>query len=133
MTSDFYKWLKEQTERDDLVGDLASDAVKDKNFPKKAQTIRELEGYLSSSHVREALKDAWFEYIRSLPGPFTNFLPTPKCNSCDSESVALSKLEMKKEDVEFTIYCEYCEEEVSQIFSKKKLQSVAHWMNENVI
>lgn len=60
----FHRWLLAQTNRDDLVGDLATDARRDKNFPSGASTRRELERYLSrhGSDVIQALREAWREF-----------------------------------------------------------------------
>ncbi len=60
----FHRWLLTQTDRDDPVGDLATDARRDKNFPTGASTRRELERYLSrhGTHVIQALREAWREF-----------------------------------------------------------------------
>lgn len=60
----FHRWLLTQTDREDPVGDLATDARRDKSFPIGAITRRELERYLSrhGAHVIQALKEAWREF-----------------------------------------------------------------------
>jgi uncharacterized protein YozE (UPF0346 family) len=36
----FYTWLREQRKRDDPIGDLARDAMADKNFPQALNRVR---------------------------------------------------------------------------------------------
>lgn len=67
--SPFHRWLLDQVDRDDRVGDLAVDARSDTNFPLAATTQRELQSYLSKygDHVLMALRQAWREF--SIKGP----------------------------------------------------------------
>lgn len=62
--SPFHLWLEGQRGRNDPVGDLAQDALDDKNFPLGASTRREMEGYLYryGDHTIRALRQAWREY-----------------------------------------------------------------------
>ncbi len=66
---DFNQWLFSNYERDDLVGDLAKDAIGDRNFPKSVKHHEDVRKYLASRHngVREALNDAWLEYTAQYP------------------------------------------------------------------
>lgn len=62
--SPFHKWLERQLDRDNEVGDLARDVLRDKRFPVGASTPREVEDYLSryGDHVISAVRQAWREY-----------------------------------------------------------------------
>lgn len=64
--SPFHKWLEAQRDRDDPVGDLAGDAMRDKRFPVTASTRRQVQDYLSRRgadvDVLRALRDAWTEF-----------------------------------------------------------------------
>ena len=62
--SPFHRWLVAQKHRDDPVGDLASDAVRDKKFPVGATARRDLEAYVSrhGDHVVRAVRQAWREF-----------------------------------------------------------------------
>lgn len=62
----FYGWLLRQKRRDDPVGDLANDAVRDESFPKHEPS---LEGIRSHLRLRNAcveascaLNEAWYEF-----------------------------------------------------------------------
>lgn len=66
MQQTFYSWLVEQAGRNDVVGDLAYDAMSDKEVPMASCSRKEWE-----SHLRErgacdgalsALRQAWREY-----------------------------------------------------------------------
>lgn len=63
--SKFHKWIETQRHRDDPVGDLATDIMRDKSFPVDLATKASLMGRLSrhGSHVIEALEDAWADYL----------------------------------------------------------------------
>lgn len=60
----FHRWLTTQKDRDDPVGDLAVDALRDKTFPVHATTRREVEAYLSrhGDHVVRSVRQAWREF-----------------------------------------------------------------------
>ncbi|MBM2885517.1 hypothetical protein JFK97_14055 [Chromobacterium phragmitis] len=62
--SPFHLWLERRLERNDAVGDLARDVLRDKDFPMGAATRREMEDYLSryGDHVMRAMREAWREY-----------------------------------------------------------------------
>jgi hypothetical protein len=74
MSSRFYLWLKDQTGRDDPVGDFALDAVsKDGGFPHKEDSktrIRYFIRYATSGDrslrrdILAALDEAWVEFER---------------------------------------------------------------------
>jgi hypothetical protein len=63
----FNQWLFKQGERNDVVGDLAHDASRDRRWPtgQRAQ-----EDYLESMHAcdgaKEALLEAWQEYYEQV-------------------------------------------------------------------
>ena len=63
----FQKWLFAQADRDDLVGDLARDAIQDVNWP-PTSSYRQLKNYLHLAHACagavEALLRAFLEYRR---------------------------------------------------------------------
>lgn len=44
----FWRWLGRQTKRDDRVGDLARDALRDPCWPRRARSIRTMHLYLES-------------------------------------------------------------------------------------
>lgn len=60
----FMKWLKKQVDRDDPIGDLAKDAMRDKRHKPKSR--RGWERFLSDVGAcyaaRDAAKQAWDEY-----------------------------------------------------------------------
>lgn len=62
--SPFHRWLATQKDRDDPVGDLATDALRDKRFPVGANARRELEAYVSrhGDRVVSAVRRAWREF-----------------------------------------------------------------------
>ena len=64
----FSQWLFANTERNDPIGDLARDAVRDKDFP-ITDSYNEVEEYLGaySSAVLEALDSAWQAYAEKYP------------------------------------------------------------------
>lgn len=61
----FKVWLKRQKHRNDPVGDLARDAMRDRHWPPGAKLSR-LEGYLGErgacKEAHEALYRAWREW-----------------------------------------------------------------------
>lgn len=71
--SDFHKWIETQRNRDDAVGDLASDVMRDSTFPVGVETKREVLHHLrrQSIWVIEAVHAAWkaFEDQRRPPQP----------------------------------------------------------------
>lgn len=64
--SRFHRWLEQQKERDDPVGDLANDILHDKHFPIGAASLPAVRGYLSdhlaSREALAALREAWREF-----------------------------------------------------------------------
>ena len=62
----FWRWLKEQGERNDAVGDLATDALHDSAH--KGGTLKwwtkHLHEHDASPDAKNALQDAWAEYTR---------------------------------------------------------------------
>jgi hypothetical protein len=59
----FYAWLRKQRNRDDPVGDLACDAMRDKDFPKAERAVRaHLLKCGACPEAFTALKDALKEY-----------------------------------------------------------------------
>ena len=66
-TSSFYKWIIKQDLRDDVIGDLAKDILRDDDFPKAEQNYQNIEGYLLQkcfdvNDAIEALYKAFQEY-----------------------------------------------------------------------
>ena len=61
--SPFYKWLtsKQNLRRDDIVGDLAEDALRDSRAPINGG-ISEWRARVAGTAAREALEEAWKEY-----------------------------------------------------------------------
>jgi len=64
----FYQWIRYQVNRDDMVGDLARDAVRDKKIPKYVKTShKKIENYLNSintdNNLIDSFRSAWEEYI----------------------------------------------------------------------
>lgn len=68
----FYRWLMTQRNRNDILGDLAGDAARDKSFPTGATTKEELENHLGrhGRHIVEALEEAWDEFEQRAPIQF---------------------------------------------------------------
>lgn len=64
---DFHRWLELQTGRDDHIGDLAKDVMRDENFPKEATTreavIAYVQGVATWGGPITAAKDAWREFV----------------------------------------------------------------------
>lgn len=64
--SPFHRWLEQQRERDDPVGDLAYDVMRDKKFPSGVRTLKEAKAYLGNGWGRRdavrALSAAWREF-----------------------------------------------------------------------
>lgn len=59
----FLAWLKTQAKRDDLVGDLARDAVRDPRAPSGRATKGQWRDHLGGSqHLASALSEAWAEF-----------------------------------------------------------------------
>jgi hypothetical protein len=59
----FYDWLCEQKKRDDIIGDLAYDAIRDKERP-ETSNIKDWRIHLSfgCDGAKEALEEAFKEY-----------------------------------------------------------------------
>lgn len=65
----FFRWLLQQTTRDDVIGDLARDAKSDVEFPRQAIDYKTLAGYLrwhphACRKSRAALALAFHEWQR---------------------------------------------------------------------
>lgn len=59
----FYSWLLTQTDRDDIVGDLAKDAKRDIRTSAGSPGDTKAEWIFHVGYVaEEAVKDAWQEY-----------------------------------------------------------------------
>lgn len=60
----FHLWLDSQRDRNDPVGDLAGDILRDERFPIGVKTKREVEEYLNGygPHVLRAVRQAWREF-----------------------------------------------------------------------
>lgn len=62
--SPFHRWLDGQRDRNDPVGDLAGDILRDAGFPIGLATRKELEDHLGryGSHITKAFRQAWREF-----------------------------------------------------------------------
>jgi uncharacterized protein YozE (UPF0346 family) len=62
----FYEWLRTQTERNDPVGHIATDAVHDKEWPVESNDHSELREFVESrsfdNYIRDAFEQAWQEW-----------------------------------------------------------------------
>lgn len=70
--SPFHRWLDQVKDREDPVGDLAYDILRDKHFPIGIATLPAIRGYLrkylASKAVLAALKEAWREFEAATQG-----------------------------------------------------------------
>jgi len=69
--ANFFSWLMEQVERDDPVGDLANDTLRDKDLPNiENESLKQWLIHLKRKNACPmaivALKDAWKEYNETL-------------------------------------------------------------------
>jgi len=68
--SDFHRWIEQQVGRDDLIGDIARDIMRDDNFPRTATTRSAVVQYIEDASTWDkpvaAVKEAWTEFIASL-------------------------------------------------------------------
>ncbi len=66
MTGAFTDWLLQQADRDDPVGDLASDVARDPDWPASSRSLSRLLVYLRNRGACEgaiqALRTAWGEW-----------------------------------------------------------------------
>ena len=62
--SPFHRWLEGQRDRDDIVGELAGDILRDESFPVGLATRHEVEARLSrhGGHIVRAVRAAWKEF-----------------------------------------------------------------------
>jgi len=65
-TITFYSWLKNQSSRDDVIGDLSNDVKRCRNIPMESEDkdtwISFLTRNRASHEAMEALNEAWDEY-----------------------------------------------------------------------
>jgi hypothetical protein len=65
-TRSFLTWLKAQSRRDDVIGDLAQEAARDPQAPSGRATKGQWRAHLGSrQHLAEALDRAWSEFLGS--------------------------------------------------------------------
>lgn len=66
--SPFHRWLEEQRDRNDPIGDLAVDILNDEQFPSSALTLREVEEHLAGygAHIIRAVRRAWQDFTEEL-------------------------------------------------------------------
>lgn len=68
--SDFHRWIEQQVGRDDAVGFIAKDILRDEAFPTTAQTRDAVVGYVEAvatwAEPVDAVKAAWAEFSRSI-------------------------------------------------------------------
>ena len=66
----FSRWLYRQQHRDDPVGDLSKDSLRDSTFPQTATDPEEFRIHLTSKsaerYALKALDEAWAEYSGGL-------------------------------------------------------------------
>ena len=65
--SRFYKWIEKQTKRDDIIGDLAIDILRDLDFPVTSMELAVIRSHISyksniNSEVFVAFYEAWEEF-----------------------------------------------------------------------
>jgi hypothetical protein len=65
--STLHRWLDGQRKRDDIVGHLAGDILRDKTFPVGLSTREELDDRLSwhGEHIVQAIEELWAEFAAS--------------------------------------------------------------------
>lgn len=89
--SQFYRWLVKQSLRDDPVGDLSSDVIRDKSFPLNSQSLRKLEHHIATKNgideALTALREAFSEFrskgnFRAGVTPKIRFEIFRDCNYC---------------------------------------------------
>lgn len=87
--SPFYRWLIKQSGRDDPIGDLSDDVVRDKSFPTNTQSLAKLERYVAGRRAHKdaltALREAFSEFrakgnLRAGIAPKLRFEVFQKCN-----------------------------------------------------
>lgn len=65
--SEFYRWIVTQADRNDIVGDIAIDIKRDKDFPVAESTLEGVIGYLSlrtsEAAIHDAMREAFREFI----------------------------------------------------------------------
>ena len=64
----FYAWLRRQASRDDHIGDLAVDTMRDKCFPKRVVDPEIAVAHMEGSHQAcpdavRSMREAWAEYL----------------------------------------------------------------------
>jgi len=69
-TSPFYNWLVKQTRRDDIIGDLACDILRDRKFPKEEYQREKIASYIrlqphSCNEALGSLDEAWTEFKKN--------------------------------------------------------------------
>jgi uncharacterized protein YozE (UPF0346 family) len=64
--SKFYKWVGKQVDRDDIIGDLSKDILRDKKFPVTSSNLVEIRNYIGFKNgcpeAFVALDEAWIEF-----------------------------------------------------------------------
>lgn len=67
--SDFHRWIEKQVERDDVVGDIAKDIMRDEKFPRYARLRQEVVNYIKGATAWDgpiaAIEQAWHEFVGS--------------------------------------------------------------------
>jgi len=111
--STFYEWLLSQTSRPDPIGDLATDAQADEEFPRTVSQFELIKSYLesqrASSNAITTLKEAWLEYFQQYPERIQS---AAWCNSCGKKiSIADAKLIYSEDWFELSIMDTQCYKE----------------------
>lgn len=64
--SAFYRWLIKQKDREEPIGDLAGDVLRDRRFPCAEESVDAIYGYIrirnGCREALEALQEAWDEF-----------------------------------------------------------------------
>lgn len=79
----YWHWLKSQDGRDDPVGDLISEVMRDEDFPVDAVDYFTVDRYLGSeaghSNLGLAVRESWMEYLTQYPERGTKRIPCSLC------------------------------------------------------
>lgn len=73
--SRFYRWLMQQLDRDEPIGDLANDIKRDSSYPIATDSIKIIKAYLISQgacdQALQALEESWEEFKSNTPARFS--------------------------------------------------------------
>jgi three-Cys-motif partner protein len=93
--SGFHRWIEQQVGRDDAVGSIAKDILRDDTFPKTAQTRDAVVGYVAAvatwEEPVEAVKIAWAEFSSINQTSITAVAPSIPTESFLGETLRVAK------------------------------------------